>query len=166
MPADTPKLPSIWKGEQVGVGSSVGELPGLRVVGKEVEHVLDDSEGMVAVEHSCPEICLPSEAPSGSHVASRLEGDGGCREEVGMAVGRDLVGGVEAVEMRDVAVLVLGIVGIDEPFLQLPVAAYLHGWELGEGGAEGCEGGFVLREDFCGAECLRENVEGDLVVHR
>ena len=113
--------------EQIGIGTTIGYLLGHLVVGQQMKHVGDNLEGMVAIEHACPEIGFPPQAPSCGHVASLQQGVAGSGKELRMLVGRYLIGGIESIEMRDVAVLVLGVVGILEPLLQLSVTAYLHG---------------------------------------
>ena len=45
--------------EQVRIGASVRILAGLAVVGQQFQHVLDNLEGMVAVQHASPEVGLP-----------------------------------------------------------------------------------------------------------
>ena len=122
--------------EEVGIGAAVGMLAGSTVVGQQVQHVLDNREGVVAVEHASPEVGLPSQAPSRRHVASLVQRIGSGSEEVGMTIGRDLVRRIQAVEVGDVAMLVAWVVTVDEPFLQLSVAANLHGWEIGYGELE------------------------------
>ena len=49
-----------------------------------------------------------------------------------MGVGGYLVGGVETVEVGDMTVFILRVVGIDKPFLQLSVTSDLHGRQLQE----------------------------------
>ena len=85
---------------------------------------------MVAVEHTGPEVDLPAETPARGHVTTLVQGVGGGGEEVGVGVWRDLVRGIEAVEVGDVTVLVLGVVAVLHPLLQLAVTAYLHGREF------------------------------------
>ena len=88
---------------------------------------------MVTIEHTSPEVGLPTKAPTRGHIATLLQCVGSSRKQVGMRVGRDLVGGIETIEMGDVTVFITGIVGIDEPLLQLTIAANLHGRKLGKG---------------------------------
>ena len=88
---------------------------------------------MVAVEHAGPEAYLPAQTPSGGLVAAigqRLLGSG---KEFVVAVGRDLVGGEQSIEVGDMSVVHIATVSVDEPLLQLLPAAYLHGRKLVEG---------------------------------
>ena len=152
--------------EEVRIGAAVGILLYAAVVGQQVEHVGDDLQGVVAIEHTRPEVYLPAQAPARGHIATLGERGGSCGKEFGMGVGRDLIGGVKAVEMRDVAVVVLGVVGIDEPLLQLSVLPYLHWWQ-------GCQGlvdtaielGIPQAKGFHGLLQLGENIKDNLVVH-
>ena len=118
--------------EEVGIGAAP-RAP-LYIVGDLREHVLDNLEGVVAVEHARPEVDLPAQTPASGHIAALLQGIGCSREKFKVAEGRNLVGRIEAIEVGDVAVLVLGIVTVDEPLLQLAVLAYLHRREFFEGG--------------------------------
>ena len=60
--------------EQVGIGSSFGIFLLHCIARKQFEHVADDSVGMVAVQHTCPEVDFPSDAPSRGHVAALEQG--------------------------------------------------------------------------------------------
>ena len=116
--------------EEVRIGSTVGVLAGHTVVGQYVQHVFDDLEGMVPVEHARPEVGLPAQAPARGHVATLAERVGSRREQIRVGVGRNLVRGVESVEVGDVPVLILRVVAVDEPLLQLAVTANLHRRQL------------------------------------
>ena len=61
-------------------------------------------------------------------------------------------------------VLILRIVGIDEPFLQLSIATDLHGWQLFKGLSQG--GIRRQSEDCSGFQGAGQHVEHNLVVHR
>ena len=101
--------------EQVGIGTAPRSP--FRSGGYRVQQILENLEGMIAVEHAGPEVNLPAETPASGHITALFQGVGSCRKQFGMAIGRYLVRGVEAVEMGDMTVLVFRIVGIDEPFL-------------------------------------------------
>ena len=83
--------------EEVGESASVRILARSVLRGKQTEHVLQDGERMGAVEHTCPEAYLPAETPSCGLVATVGQCLLGCREEFIVAVGANLVGGIQAV---------------------------------------------------------------------
>ena len=103
--------------EQVGVGATVGIFAHRPVVGQQMKHVPDDAESVVAVEHAGPEVDLPTETPARSHVTTLVQSVGSSREEVGVGVRRNLIRGIESIEVGDMAVLVLGVVTILHPLL-------------------------------------------------
>ena len=80
--------------------------------------------GVVAVAEAGPEVDLPGQRPAGAAVAAEFERAAGGREQL-RRVGRDLVAGEDAPQVRDVAVAIRGVVLVFEPFLQLPVPADL-----------------------------------------
>ena len=73
--------------EEVRIGASLRILACLRVVGQQMQHVLDDLESMVAVEHTCPEVGFPSQTPACSLVATLVQRVSGSCEQVGVTVG-------------------------------------------------------------------------------
>ena len=50
-----------------------------------------------------------------------------------MTVWRNLIGGIETIEMGDMTVLVFRIIPILQPFLQLTISSYLHRRQLADG---------------------------------
>ena len=140
--------------QQVGIGAPLGIIPHLAVVGKQMEHVPDDAVGMVAIQQPGPEIDFPPKAPAGGHVATLPQRRGGCLEQFGMTVGRNLIGGIQTVKVGHVPMLVGRVVSVNEPLLQLPVAAHLHGSQTRDGRFELlCLRPFFAQEDG-GVECL------------
>jgi len=93
----------------------------------EIEKILDDFVGVVAVQHAGPEIDLPTHGPTGGFVAAELEGAGDGAEKFGRGVGGDLVAGVEAVKVGEVAVLGVGLFVVGAPLQEL---AAMPGREL------------------------------------
>ena len=87
--------------EKVGVGTSVRmSHDGLPILaGQDVKHVFDNLECMVAIEHACPEVGLPTQTPASSHVATLLQGVRSGREEFWMTVWGDLIGRIESIEV-------------------------------------------------------------------
>ena len=81
--------------EQVGIGAATRSP--LNGVGNQGEHVLDNLQGMVAVEHTSPEIGLPAKTPARRHVATLLQRGGSGSKQFRMRIGRNLVRGVESV---------------------------------------------------------------------
>ena len=46
--------------EEVRIGASLRIFLGPAVVGQEMQHIGDDLQCMITVEHTCPEVDLPS----------------------------------------------------------------------------------------------------------
>ena len=95
-----------------------------------------------------------------------LERHFGCLEELGRAESRNLIGGIESVEMREMAVVVLGIIHIVEPFLQLSPAAHLHGRQLRQLFSDGLQQWIAVTEHLGCLQHLGEEFGHNLVVHR
>ena len=151
--------------EEVRECAAVWILAGSVLRWQQSQHVLEDGQGMAAVEHTCPEAYLPSEAPSCGLVTTVGQGLFGCGEEFVVVVGTDLVGGKESVEMGDMPVLPLTAIGIDEPLQELLAAANLHGWQQSQCLLESLLVLSVLAEDTRRIQCVRQSIEDDLVVH-
>ena len=78
----------------------VGICPAIRiflcncVAGQQTEHITDDIKGMIAVEHTSPEVYLPSNTPSRSHVATLDKRVACSLEELGIEIRRNLIAGI------------------------------------------------------------------------
>ena len=131
----------------------------------EVEEILDDFVGVVAVQHAGPEIDFPAHGPTGGFVAAEFEGAGDGAEKFGRGVGGDLVAGVEAVKVGQVAVLGVGLFVIRAPLQQLAAGAHAVGGEAGEFVAElGDESG-IAAQHLGGGDGAGEEFADDRVVH-
>ena len=112
--------------KKIGERTPLRILEGSALGRQQPQHILDDTESMVAVLHTRPEIYLPAQTPTCSHIASLLKGYTCSLEEFRMGIGGYLIAGIKSVEMRDMTMFVLRIITIDKPFLQLSVLAHLH----------------------------------------
>ena len=90
----------------------------------------------------------------------------GCLEEFGRAQSRNLIGGIESVEMGKMTVVVLRIIDIVEPFLQLSPAAHLHGRQLRQLFADGLQQRILVIQHLGRLQHLGEQFGDNLVVHR
>lgn len=61
--------------EEIGIDATVGIFFCQGIAWQQVQHVVDNRQGMVAVEHPCPEVDFPSEAPSCGHIPALQESD-------------------------------------------------------------------------------------------
>ncbi len=100
------------------------------------QHIVDDGVGVIAVLQTCPEIDFPAYRPAGGLVAALYHGVAHGLEKFRGGVGRYLCRGIKTEGVRYVAVAVLGFVIVAEPLLELVMASYVHGRELGYGGRE------------------------------
>ena len=151
--------------EEVGISPAVGIILSHGIAWQQTEHVAYYFEGVVAIEHTCPEIYLPTDAPSRSHVATLDECVAGSLEEKGRLGGRNLVARIEPVEMRYMTVSILWVIGIHKPLLHLVMTAYLHGRQKGEGVHQRILVLRVSAQCLCGEQCGVEGIECYLVVH-
>jgi hypothetical protein len=81
-------------------------------VGVILEEVLHDEEGVVAVLHPGPEIHFPTETPASGHVTALEQRRARTLEQFRRTRRGDLVGRIQPVQMRDVPMLVLGVVPV------------------------------------------------------
>ena len=149
--------------EHVGVGATL--LTASRLDGG-FDLLADERHRMVAVEEACPEADFPAHRPACGGVTSGYEAGAGGAEEVGRAVGRDLIAWVESPEVRDVAVVVVGIIPILHPFLQLAPAPNLHRSKLVVDGLQGVDEEGIVAQLLCRADAVGKEVVDELVVHR
>ena len=72
--------------EEVWIDAPFWELPCLGIAWQEAQQVADNGVGMVAVEHTCPEIDFPTQTPACCHVAALQQCVLGCFEEFAVLV--------------------------------------------------------------------------------
>nr|GFD58267.1 hypothetical protein [Tanacetum cinerariifolium] len=82
-------------------------------VGEQLAH---EAVGVVAVEQARPPVYFPAFAPAGALIAPRFEAFAGGGQQGGVGVGRDFPAGVQAVEVRGVAVARVGFGKFLRPF--------------------------------------------------
>ena len=92
-----------------------------------LDQVSEDTMGPIAVAQSGPDRHLPGHGESGATISPHYDRLSPSPGELRRSVQRDLAAGVHAVKMREVAVFCLGVVPVFQPFLELAVAADLHG---------------------------------------
>ena len=151
--------------KQIGIGTSVGILSHLPVFRQNAEHILDNQEGMVAVQQTSPQIGLPPQAPTCCLVTTLCQCGGSSRIQVGMRKRRYLIGGVQPIEVRHMTMLVVGIVTVPQPLLQLTMLTNLHGRQLSEGSGKTADVRGIFAKDTGGLGRLTQHVEDNLVVH-
>ena len=57
--------------KQVRIGTTMASP--LHRVRNQRQHILDDAEGVVAIQHTRPEVNLPAQAPTCSHITTLLQ---------------------------------------------------------------------------------------------
>ncbi len=120
--------------EQVGVKAAAAHHHLRRPHGR--EQVADDRVGVVAVAHARPEVDLPAHRPAGGLVAAQLQRARPPRATARAWLRGDLVARVEAVQVRQVAVLRLALGEVLVPLLQLPAGPDLVRRQLGQLGRQ------------------------------
>ena len=70
--------------KEVWIGTAVGILSCSTIIRQQMQHILDNLEGMVAIEHTCPEIRLPSQTPTRSHITTLVQRIRSSGKEFGM----------------------------------------------------------------------------------
>ena len=127
--------------------------------------LLSISQRVIAVEQARPKVDLPAHRPAGAGVAAKEQRLAGGIEQVGR-LRRDLVAGMQAPEVRDVAVLVVGIVLVDQPLLELPVPSDLVGCDARAHLFQLPAQVRIDVQDGAGLDGVGEQVADDLVIHR
>ena len=154
--------------EEVGISPSILILwiPLVFFSRQQGQHIADNLEGMVAIQHTGPEVCLPSQAPS-CGLVSTLPQRIGCRmEKLRMRIWGDLIGWIQTIKMRDVAMLIMRVIGIHQPFLQLSVLSHLHRWQTIDGSLIISSILSILAQHFSCMERIVQCVKRNLIVHR
>ena len=120
--------------EEVGEGASVRIFlgVGIRLRRQQFQHIAQDGQSVVAIKHTCPEANLPSQAPTCRLITTILKRLLGCSKEFVVGIWTNLVGREQSIEVRDMTMLELTSISIDEPFEQLFATAYLHRRQLSQ----------------------------------
>ena len=116
--------------EQIRISAAIRIFGNLAVFRQQTKHILDNLESVVAIEHTSPEIYLPTQTPTCSHISTLVQRIRSSSKEFRMRIWRDLVRRIQAIEMRYMSVFVLWIIGINHPLLQLSVTSNLHWRQL------------------------------------
>ena len=141
--------------EEVGEGASVRIFlgVGIRLRRQQFQHIAQDGQSVVAIKHTCPEANLPSQTPTRCLIATILEGLLGCSKEFIVGIRTDLVGWEQSIEVRDMTMLELTSISIDEPLLQLLTTTYLHRRQLSQRIFEGLLVGSIFTQYLCSLQC-------------
>ena len=118
--------------EHIGIGAPFGIFIRYGITGQQLKHVAYQTIGMITVQHACPEVDFPTDAPPGSLVSTLFQCGTGSPKKFGVQERRNLITGIKAVKMGNMAMLILRVIHILKPFLQLAVPPDLHGRQLGE----------------------------------
>ena len=130
------------------------------------ELVRNQLESVITVQHARPEADLPAHRPARGGVSTLDQRVAHALGEHRRAVRGDLVAGIKAPEVRDVAVVVGRAVPVLKPLLQLAVLADLHRRQAAAHRRERVGEGRVAAEDAGRALRIGEEVGHELVVHR
>ena len=156
-----------WMGiKEIRIGSSLRIFLYLRIRWQQAKHIADDSESMIAIEHACPEVRLPTQTPARSLVATMLQSSGCGMEQFRMRERRNLIGWIQSIEMRDMAMLILRIIRIHKPLLQLSVLSYLHRRNLRNQLLHRLALSLINPQYFRSLHGTGQGIEGYLVIHR
>ena len=121
---------------------------------------------MIAIEHACPEVRLPTQTPARSLVTTMLQSGGCGMEQFWMRKRRNLIGWIQSIEMRNMAMLILRIIRIHKPLLQLSVLSYLHWRNLRNQLLHRLAFSLINTQYFRSLHSTAQGIEGYLVIHR
>ena len=114
--------------EEIAIGStfllvqSVGE----EVVIRQGQLVVNQLVGMITIQKASPETNLPSHRPTCTRVATMYQRSTGSIEEFRCLLRCNLITWIERIEMTHMAMIILRIIPVLDPFLQLSPLANLH----------------------------------------
>ena len=152
--------------EEIRIGSAIRIFLCLRIRWQQTKHIADDSESMIAIEHTCPEVRFPTQTPARSLVATMLQSGGSSMEQFRMRERRNLIGWIQSIEMRDMAMFILRIIRIHKPLLQLSVLSYLHRRNLRNQLLHLLALSLINTQYFRSFHGTGQGIEGYLVIHR
>ena len=119
--------------EKVGVSAAhlLGGSENQESIRRQGQLVVNQFQGMVAVKQTSPETYFPSHAPACGHVTPMHQGSFGRLKKLGCSVRGYLTAGIQRIEMRHMAMVVVRVVDIINPFLHLAPFPYLKGSQAG-----------------------------------
>src|SRR5574344_1568876 len=86
--------------KEVGICSAIVIILCHGVAGQQTEHIANDIKSMVAIEHTSPEIYLPTNTPTSSHVATLQQCVTSCLEKLGIERRRYLIALIETTNLH------------------------------------------------------------------
>ena len=124
------------------------------------------SVSMVAIVHTGPEVNLPSERPAGSIVTALLQCDACTLDQVRSFFRGNLSAREKAIQVRNVAVFIVGIVPVLEPFRNLSILTGLCRREALDSCFHLGTHIFINAKDLGSFNRVVQNIADNLVVHR
>ena len=97
---------------------------------QQFQQVIDHLKCMIPIQQTCPKINFPTHRPARCFVTSLNQRILSRLKQKRMGIRRNLITGIKAIHMRNMPMLIFGIVGIFQPFLQLIVSSDLHRRQL------------------------------------
>lgn len=95
-----------------------------------------------------------------------LQSGGSSMEQFRMRERRNLIGWIQSIEMRDMAMFILRIIRIHKPLLQLSVLSYLHRRNLRNQLLHLLALSLINTQYFRSLHGTGQGIEGYLVIHR
>ena len=122
--------------------------------------------GMVAVVHAGPKVDFPSERPAGRIVTALFQRNAGALDQIRSFFRRNLRAREEAVQVRNMAVLVVRIVPILEPFRNLSVLTGLCRRQALDSRFHLGAHIFINAQNLGSLDGVIQHVADNLVIHR
>ena len=116
--------------------------------------------------HAGPEVDFPGERPAGRIVTALFQGDAGSLDEVRSLFRRNLCAREKAVQVRNVAILVVRVIPVLQPFRNLAVLARLCGREPLDGRLHLGTNILVDAQNLGRLDGVVQHVANNLVIHR
>ena len=154
--------------EEITIGStlflvqSIGE----EVVIGQGQLVVNQLISVITIQKTSPETNLPSHRPAGTRVATMYERSTSSIEEFRSLLRCNLITWIERIEMTHMAMIILRIIPVLDPFLQLSPLANLHRCHLSQYFLQVSSISGIFAQDFARSDNGREEFVEQFIIHR
>ena len=154
--------------EEISIGST---LLLVQSIGEEVvigqgQLVMNQLIGVITIQKTSPETNLPSHRPTCTRVATMYERSTGCIEEFRSLLRCNLITWIERIEMTHMAMIILRIIPVLNPFLQLSPLANLHRSHLSQYFLQMSSISGIFSQNLARSDNGREEFVEQFIIHR